>query len=180
MPENFPVNRACGGYISSLLVVVKQGKNHHKTFLQATSCHGVIIFLWKSTATVLILCWEKIQESQSYVYMLFWLYDQNSLKYNRGSLPEIQLVNWHNFYLAGFLHVKSKHRAFPRYCLDGSCALAFGGRFALASHCPIQPSFPMACSWLWIIASLLLHLCPNGQVGCRNLIQLKNTLWKKI
>ena len=58
--------------------------------------------------------------------------------------------------------------------------LAFGGTSAPASHSPIQPSFPMACSWLWIIVSLLQHLCPCGQVGWRNSIQLKNSLWKKL
>lgn len=113
-------------------------------------------------------------ETQSYVYMLLWLYNQSSLNYNRGSFPEIQLVN-----LADFCMLNQK-RTFPWYCPDQGCGLAFGGRSAPASYCPIQPSFPMACSWPRVIASLLLHLCPCGQVGWRNLIQLQNNLWKKI
>lgn len=38
----------------------------------------------------------------------------------------------------------------------------------------IQSSFPVASFWPWIVASLL-HLCPCGHVGWRNLIQLKKS-----
>lgn len=117
-------------------------------------------------------------ESQSYVYMLLWLHEQSSLQ--QGLLSRNPVCELASFLPCRFLHVKSKDRTFPRYCLVRSCGLAFDGRSAPASHCPIQPSFPMVWSWPWITVSLLLLLCPCGQVGWRNRIQLKNNLWKKI
>lgn len=101
-------------------------------------------------------------------------------KIQYGLLSRNPVSELASFLLCRFLHVKSKDKAFPWYCLDQNSGLAFGGRCAPDSHWPIQPFFPVAWSWPGIAMSLLLHLCPCDQVGWRNLIQLKNKLWKKI